>query len=316
MSRGGEIGRLQSWVSEGRACGAQMAMEPARQALGAGDEALREALSWRERRRSGVLATVVEVGGEAPCPPGTKFAVDEVGRLAGILGSAALEGLVEAETESVLRAGAPRLVRFARIGGTEDWIPAAPADGSTDGEVKVFLEPVVQPPVIEIFGAGGVGTAVARLCEVLGRPYRIVDDRPDAVDPSRFPLALETKCAPWPDIVAGMEPGLATWGVVVTAGHAADAIVAAALLACPRVPYVGVMHNPRRALGLGRAIRALGSVPDRRFHCPIGISIARNAPGEIALAILAEIEMLQSGGRLVLGRLDWESSPDLVEDAP
>jgi len=141
----------------------------------------------------------------------------------------------------------------------------------------------------------------------MGAPYRIYDDRPEAMPEGAFPSALEAKCAPWSQILSSLRAGSSTWGVVVTAGHSHDAEVAAAVLSRPTVPYVGVMHNPRKAIGLANDIRTLGSAPDRRFHCPIGFSIARQDPGEIALAILSEIVSLRNGQPPVHGRLDWES---------
>jgi xanthine dehydrogenase accessory factor len=292
-----------AWAADSRACGAQPLADAARAAAPGDLDALQAVLRWKANHRSCLLATVVSVSGDVSVAPGARLAVSEDGALAGTLGGAGLEGPVEELLPDLLEAAQPRLVELSRNAFGE-WSEDCQ---NPSASASLFLEPFRAPSHIAIFGAGSVGTALARLCEAMGTSYRIYDDRPEVFPQGRFAAALEAKCAPFEQILSTFRGGSGTWGVVATAGHAHDAEVAAALLAIPRIPYVGVMHNPRKALGLAKDIAALGAVPDRRFHCPIGFSIARQDPGEIALAILSEIVSLRNGQPPVHGRLDWEA---------
>lgn len=295
-----------AWAADGRACGAQPVADSARAASGRDFEALEAAIRWRSTHRSCLLATVVSVSGDAAVAAGTRLAVSEDGAMSGTLGGTGLENLVEALLPSLLPESRPRLVEFYKDASGEwsgsDRILSDPTD-----KVALFLEPFRAASHIAIFGAGSVGTSLAMLCEAMGTPYRICDDRPDVFPEGRFASSLEARCAPYGQILSSLRVGSSTWAVVATAGHSHDAEVAAALLSIPSVPYVGVMHNPRKAIGLAQDIRSRGAVPDRRFHCPIGFSIARQDPGEIALAILSEIVSLRNGQPPVHGRLDWEA---------
>lgn len=292
-----------AWAADHRACGAQPLADAARAAPSGDLEALQTALHWRTTHRSCLLATVVSVSGDVSVAPGQRLAVSEDGSLSGTLGGAGLESLVEDLLPKLLDEAEPRLAEFTRDAFGE-W---SEDERNPSAAASLFLEPFRAQSHIAIFGAGAVGTALARLCEAMGTPYRIYDDRPEVIPQGRFAAAIEAKCAPFEQILSSLRAGSRTWGVVATAGHTHDAEVAAALLSIPSIPYVGVMHNSLKALGLANDIRARGAVPDRRFHCPIGFSIARQDPGEIALAILSEIVSLRNGQPPVHGRLDWEA---------
>ncbi len=295
-----------AWAADHRACGAQPLADAARTAPSGDLEAIQTALHWRATHRSCLLATVVSVSGDVSVAPGLRLAVSEDGALSGTLGGAGIESLVEDLLPNLLDEAKPRLAEFTRDTFGE-WAENGQDSSEASAAVSLFLEPFRAPGHIAIFGAGAVGTALARLCEAMGTPYRIYDDRPEVFPEGRFAAALEARCAPFEQILSSLRAGSGTWGVVATAGHTHDAEVAAALLAIPGIPYVGVMHNPRKALGLAQDIRTRGAIPDRRFHCPIGFSIARQDPGEIALAILCEIVSLRNRQPPVHGRLDWET---------
>lgn len=292
-----------AWAADSRACGAQPLADAARAAAPGDLEALQAALGWRASHRSCLLATVVSAAGDVPLVPGARLALSEDGALAGTLGGQGLESLLEDRLPDLLEEPRPRLLALSR-NGLGEW---SEEGRDPSASVALFLEPFRARSHIAIFGAGSVGTSLALLCEAMGTPYRIYDDRPEVFPEGRFAAALEARRAPFEQILSTFRGGSGTWGVVATAGHAHDAEVAAALLSIPRIPYVGVMHNPRKALGLAQDIRSRCAVPDRRFHCPIGFSIARQDPGEIALAILSEIVSLRNGQPPVHGRLDWEA---------
>ena len=85
--------------------------------------------------------------------------------------------------------------------------------------------------------------------------------------------------------------------VVVTQGHATDLPI---LLALARLSprYVGVIGSDLKARKLRSDLLAQGAPPAfvERLHCPIGLEIGTNHPGEIAVSIAAEL--LQERDRL------------------
>jgi xanthine dehydrogenase accessory factor len=128
------------------------------------------------------------------------------------------------------------------------------------GTLDIFLEAVLPPVLVHVFGEAPIARALARVGAALG-----YDMRP-ATDPAA-PIA--------PDTTA-----------VVVASHGRDegSVLSAALRA--DVPYIGLIASRRRGAAVVAELDAPGA---DRVHTPAGLDIgARTAP-EVALAVLAEI---------------------------
>lgn len=220
---------------------------------------------------TGVLATVL--GGDAI---GIRTLFEDSGeRLAGNLPSGMEDGL----RRRVAEAAASRRSMLALVNG-----------------VEVFFEVVAPPPTLRIFGAGPIAEALCRMAAVAG--YRVVvgDPRPTHARPDRFPDADAVDVG-WPADLLERRP-LEGGCFVVSLLHAArfeDSLLPAVLGADPR--YVGVLgsrstHRERleRLLASGCAEADLV-----RLHGPVGLAIGAVTPGEIAVAILAEMVQVLRG---------------------
>jgi len=291
---------LTGWLREDRSCGAGAIVQAARSAVPFDAEPLEQFLVWKREGRDCLLFTVVAAPAELALPAGARIATSGDGRMIGTLGGCGLETWIDERRGDLLR-GKARCVPLVR--DEAGWWHEEAGEDS----LALLVEPHPAPLDVVIFGAGSVAEKLGHLLRVLEIPFRVCDDRLDASLPTRFPAARETITAPYQEALVRLSLGISSHCVVMTAGHRHDAEVAAALLARPEIPYVGVMHNPAKAIELGKAIRELGSVPDGRFHCPIGLSIARQASAEIALAVAAEIVCQARSGTPSHARLDWEA---------
>src|SRR5262249_2341733 len=134
--------------------------------------------------------------------------------------------------------------------------------GLAGGTLEIFLEAMLPPVLLHVFGAGPVARALAAVGAAVGYDVRAVTD-PAA------PIAADTDA-------------------VVVASHGRDEapVLTAALSA--GVGYVGVGASRRR----GAAVRAGLAVPAEqraRVHTPAGLDIGARTPPEVALSVLAEL---------------------------
>ncbi len=165
------------------------------------------------------------------------------------------------------------------------------------GSVRVYVESHLPPPVLLVVGAGHVGREVARAGALAGFQVWVLDDRREYAHPAHFPAAHRVICGPLTAELAAMAPGERHHVVLVTRGHAQDAACLAALAGRP-VPYVGMIGSRTRVRTVLDALREEG-VDEAwlsRVRAPIGLDIGARTPGEIAVAIAAELIAVRRGG--------------------
>lgn len=240
-------------------------------------DVLRELVAARDAEAPVALATVVGTSGSAPAQPGFKLLVYADGKMAGNVGGGELEERIRQTALEALAQGTPRTARFTLREDGPD------ATGMLcGGEVTVFLEPYLPRPRLVIVGGGHVGRSLAGLARLLEYEVRVVDPRAErATAPALDPAAVTP----------------ATHIVILTEHHESDEAVLGQVIDTPAV-YIGMIGSRRKVDTIFDHLRAAGVPEDRlaRVRAPIGLNLGGRRPNEIALAILAEIEMVRHGG--------------------
>ena len=271
-------------------------------------EFFREAARRAAAREGFVLCTVTGTCRSAPRDAGAKMLVASEGRISGTVGGGPLEGVVIHEARQLLARAAPsRAMHFVLNSGGD-----AAAEETDDlgmkcgGEVTVFLDVILPPARMLVYGGGHVGERVAALAAQVGLCTAVIDDREEFASCERFPYAAEVRrCDLSSDPLGGVVAGPSDFVVIVTRCHAVDEAVLEAALAT-RARYVGLIGSRRKiALILRNIARRTGRDPrqDDRLHAPIGLRLGDKSPGEVALSILAEVILIKSGGQLQHARL-------------
>jgi xanthine/CO dehydrogenase XdhC/CoxF family maturation factor len=217
-------------------------------------------------RRAVTLGTVLRSGGTNR-PPGTRFA------LAG-----AREGSADADLEHLLReASAKRTCSVCSHAGAE-----------------IFVETIVPPQSLVIFGGGPDVVPVVEIARTLGWHVTVIASHGAVGFERRFAAA---------DVVARGSDEEPLGGVAIEAGAAVvlmthhyprDLSVLPRLLAMP-LAYLGALGPRRRAERLVLECPGVPADAIDRLHAPAGLDLGASTPGAIALAIVAEIQAVLAG---------------------
>jgi len=151
-------------------------------------------------------------------------------------------------------------------------------------------ERLTQPPRVFVFGAGHVGSAIARAAAAAGFRVVVIDDRADYADASRFGDDVITLVG---DVDAALSryPLTAADAVVIaTRGHRNDAVILERV-ATSLAGYVGLLGSRRKKVVVTKGLTAAG-VPAKslqRVRVPVGLAIGAVTPEEIAVSVVAEL---------------------------
>lgn len=162
------------------------------------------------------------------------------------------------------------------------------------GMVEVFLEVVIAPPLLVVFGGGPVGQALARAGDLAGFELMVVEDREEFRRPELFPEGTrrpETDRAFGGDYLAPVS-GRELYAAIVSRCWESDTAALASLLRQrpERLAYLGLMGSRRKVARVREELGRLGHDLDAvEIHAPIGIPLGGDSPGEIAISILAQI---------------------------
>lgn len=230
-----------------------------------------------ENREPVAVATVIEVQGASPARVGFKLLVQPDGGCVGNVGGGELEKRVREDAKEVLAKGTAATIHYSLREKGEDAIGTL-----CGGDVTVFVEPFMPNPVLLIVGGGHIGRPLSEMARIAGYDIRVVDVKPNrGTEPMLDPTAITAN----------------THVVLITEDHVTDEQALRDVLSTPAA-YIGMIGSQRKIATILEHLREDGFNEDqlRRLHGPIGLNLGGGEPFQIALAILAEIEMVRHGG--------------------
>ena len=244
-----------------------------------------------QTREPAALCTVVKSSGSTPRHTGSKMLVYADGRFIGTVGGGDLEHRVMDEAWMSLADGEPRHLHY----NMSD--PARGDVGVCGGQVEVFVEPILPPPLLVVIGAGHVGKAVAHLAKWLGFRVAVSDDRAEFCNAETVPDADEFHPVTMNKLPKNLPIDKRTYLVLTTRGSSVDAAGLAPLLDSPAA-YIGVIGSKRRWATTVKALKKKGVSEAKiaRVHSPIGLELQAETPEEIAVSIMAEVLMVRDKG--------------------
>ena len=237
------------------------------------------------------LCQIVRTEGSTPGKAGWKLLVRADGTTLGNLGGGAFEALVRDDVVRLLQAETP-VPDLKRYYFTEDSVRGEATGMVCGGFAEVFLEVLQAPPVLAILGGGPVGQALATAGALAGFDLHVVEDREEFARAELFPSG--TKIVKVDRRYSGdfLPAQRDLYVTVVTRCWETDVAALAGVLrqAPPAMRYLGLMGSQRKVERVKQEVVAMGhALDDVEMSAPIGLPLGGTSPGEIAIAILAEI---------------------------
>jgi len=232
-----------------------------------------------------LLASILEAGGRT-LTPGARLLVDPSGDVMGSLGDDALDSLIRAYATAA----------FAdRIAQTLYVKDGALSERVVDGATSIYVEVVTSKPVFLVVGGGHIGRSLAKLANFLDYHVVVIDDREDFADATLIPEADEVICDDFEHAIDNYPIGPMTTIVLVTRGHMQDEMSLKRCLG-RGAGYLGMIGSKRRTAAVLQHMQDEGFDREEldRVRTPIGLDIGAESPEEIAVAIVAEVLMLQN----------------------
>src|ERR1700685_1575047 len=145
-----------------------------------------EIVRLRRQGRRGALATIVKVRGSVPSFETAKMLVCDDGSILGTIGGGCVEAEVWQAAREVMEAEKPRSLTFNL---NQD--PKYDTGLVCGGTLDIFIEPVLTPALLYIFGAGHVSVNLYKVAKSAGFEVTVIDDRETYASRDRFPEAKE-----------------------------------------------------------------------------------------------------------------------------
>ena len=168
--------------------------------------------------------------------------------------------------------------------------------------VRVFVETLLPPVPLVVFGAGHDALPVVELARGLGWQTEVVDPQARPASRERFAAADRVTLARPEEVAARVRITPRTLTLLMSHNYSHDLALLRLLLASP-ARYIGVMGPRKRTdrmlseLAAGEDLFRPEEADLARLYAPAGLDVGANAPAEIALSIVAEMRAVLDGRR-------------------
>jgi xanthine dehydrogenase accessory factor len=261
----------------------------------------------RSEGRRGAVATIVNVRGSIPSFETAKMLIRDDGSIVGTVGGGCVEAEVWQAAREVMESEKPRTVTF-----NLNQNPKYDTGLVCGGTVDIFIEPVLPPALLYVFGAGHVAISLYQAAKSAGFDVTVIDDRESYANRERFPGAKDVIAEDFDQAMARLNPNETSYIVIVTRGHRDDMRVLRWALQT-QARYIGMIGSKRKTITIFRELVKEG-IPENLFervHAPVGLDIGAITPEEIAVAITAELIAVRRRVERPLPHMSWFHSRKL-----
>jgi xanthine dehydrogenase accessory factor len=255
----------------------------------------------RREGRRGAVATIVNVRGSIPSFRTAKMLVRDDGSISGTIGGGCVEADVWQAAREVMESEKPHTMTFDL---NQD--PKYDTGLVCGGTLEVFIEPILPPAILYVFGAGHVAVNLCRTAANADFDVIVSDDRSSYASTERFPAAREVLALDFDEMTKKIDPNESSYIVIVTRGHRDDMRILRWAVQT-RARYIGMIGSKRKVIEIFKTLQSEG-LPAHLFdrvHAPVGLDIGAITPEEIAVAITAELIAERRHCSAALPHMSW-----------
>lgn len=242
-----------------------------------------------EERRLAALCIVTAIRGSVPGKTGSKMLVFTDGTIDGTVGGGAIEKQVIDDALTAIRENKAQ---------SKDYNLGTDLSMTCGGSVTIYIEPLRRSASLYIFGAGHIGSVLARYAPDMDFETTLIDWRSELLDQhdnGRCTLL----CKPYLEAAAELEFDENTYCVIVTPNHEMDEEILAAV-GRKKSAYTGLIGSRRKIETLRKRFleeKLMNEEELNRIDMPIGLKIGAVTPAEIAVSIIAKLIEVKNSKR-------------------
>jgi xanthine dehydrogenase accessory factor len=227
--------------------------------------------------------------------------VRDDGSIVGTIGGGCVEAEVWQAAREVMESEKPRSLTFDL---NQD--PKYDTGLVCGGTLEIFVEPILPPADLYIFGAGHVAASLYQVARIAGFDISIIDDREVYASRERFPEAREILAEDFDHAASKITPNESSYIVIVTRGHRDDMRMLRWAVQT-QARYIGMIGSRRKTITIFKELQAEGLAPELfdRVHAPVGLDIGAITPEEIAVSITAELIAVRRKVERDLPHMSW-----------
>lgn len=249
-----------------------------------------------EENKAVATVTIVDVDGSTPRSAGSTMLVDENGNiLEGTIGGGVLEVEARKEAANCIKNKKSKLASYnvGSSSGSKDDENVLP--DICGGRATVFIKVFNSQERIIIAGAGHVGESIAKIAKILGYYIIVLDEREERLTGRLFPDADELILEKPAEKLKGIDIDENTYIIIVTHGHKFDQECLESVIRS-NAGYIGMIGSKNKTNTVFDNLLGKGYTEEElsRVYAPIGLDLGGETPEEIALGVMAEIQVVKN----------------------
>lgn len=227
------------------------------------------------------LCIIVSTQGSTPLKTGAKMLVTQYGKIYGTIGGGNLEKKVIEDAMDVIRNNESKQFEHHLL--QEHGMCCG-------GTVNVYIESIMPPEKLYIFGAGHVGRALSHYASSLSFEVSVIDNRMDEINKIQNNAVINVN-ADYVEYLSKVVFDKQTYIAIMTYDHKIDREILAYCLK-KTFAYLGMIGSQRKVAVTRKMFLTTQVCSEEELakaDMPMGFDINGTGPEEIAISILAKI---------------------------
>ncbi len=241
-----------------------------------------------QKRQNVVLVTLFDIKNKLNLQRGTCLLMEEDKSLYGDIQGSILESQVVEDARKSLEIKQSSFIQYE----VEEQV------------VNAFIEFIIPPIFLIVFGAGNDAIPMVNLAEALGWQTMVIDGRNNLIKPERFSSSCQIMLSKPEKVLDKIEIDHRTAFVLMTHNYNYDYAMLKTLIDT-NARYIGSLGPKKKLVKMLDGIMAEGfsltNEQQNKIYGPVGLEIGAETAEEIALSIIAEIQAVfndKKGGML------------------